>query len=124
MIRKDKEFWIKVIPITQKSNPSSIHLCIDGDEHCWNIYDESGRDNHKIYFKGNGIVPSFYLKSEEKSYKIDFDSKEIKVHELAGINDINSYVKKNCNVPSSQATCWAIDIYHTCNPDDFPFDIM
>jgi len=124
MIRKDKTCWIKVVPITQKSNPSSIHICIDGNEHHWNIYDRSGRDNHKIYFKGCGIIPSFYLKLEDKNYRIDFNNKEIKVIQIEGGSDIDSYIKKNCNIPSSQARCWAIDIYHTCNPDDFPFDIM
>ncbi len=124
MIRKDEKYWIKVIPITQKSHPSSLHLSIDKKEHYWNIYDYKGRDKHKVYLKGKKIMPSFCLKVENKSYRFNFNDKGIKVIDMGEIKDLTSYIKNNCNIKSLLSNCWAIDIYHTCCPEEYPFDLM
>lgn len=124
MMRKDEKYWIKVTPITQKSNPSSLHLSMDNKEHYWNIYDDKGRDKHKVYFKGKKIMPSFCLKLKNKSYRFDFNDKGIKVQDMGEIKGLTLYIKNKCNIESSIANCWAIDIYHTCSPEEHPFDLM
>ena len=124
MIRREESCWIKAEPLTQKSKPSKLLISIDNVGHSWNVYDDSGRDNHKIYLKGNKVIPSFCLKIEDKSYRIDFNNKEIKVLTLDKLNDFNSYVRKNCNIESSKANCWAINIYNTSNVEEYPFNMM
>ncbi len=124
MMRKGNMCWIKTIPITQKSKPSSLHILLNGVKHHWEIYDETGRDFHNIYFKGCNSAPSFYLKSGENCFRIDFNKNDIKVLKIKENHKIDLYLKNNCNCNSSQASCWAIAIYNTSNPDEPPFDLM
>ena len=124
MLRKGDNCWIKAVPITQESTPSSLHIILNGEKHYWNIYDESGRDVHKVYFKGYNITPSFYLKSGQNYYRIDCDYDDIKVLPITETHKLDTYLKDYCNCNSSQASCWAIAIYHTRESDKPPFDLM
>jgi hypothetical protein len=122
MIRKDDNCWIKAVPITQLSTPSSLHIILNGDEHHWDIYGESGRDVHKVYFEGYKSTPSFYLKSGQNCFRVDCGVDGIKVLPITETHRMDAYIKKNCNCISSQASCWAIAIYFTREPDKPPFD--
>ena len=124
MLRKGDNCWIKAVPIIQESTPSSLHIILNDDEHHWNVYDESGRDVHKVYFKGYKSTPSFYLKSGQDCFKIDCGHNDIKVLPITETHKIDTYLKDNCNCNSSQASCWAIAIYSTREPDKPPFDMM
>ena len=124
MIRKDDNCWIKAVPITQISTPSSLHIILNGEDHHWDIYDRSGRDMHKIYFEGCKSTASFYLKSGDNSFRIDCDVDDIKVIPINETHKMDTYMKDNCNCISSQAFCWAKAIYYTSRPDKPPFDVM
>jgi hypothetical protein len=124
MMRKGNMCWIKTTPITQQSKPSSLHIFLNGVKHNWNIYDESGRDFHNIYFKGCNINPSFYLKSGKECFRIKFDKSDIKVYNITENHKLNLYLENNCKCNSSQASCWAIAIYNTSSPEESPFDLM
>ncbi len=124
MLRKGGNCWIKAVPVTQSSPPSSIHIVLNGEEHHWDIYDKSGRDVHKVYFKGYRSTPSFYLKSGENCFRIDCDYDDIEVLPLTKTHKMDKYLKNNCYCISSQASCWAIAIYSTRGPDKPPFDMM
>ena len=116
MLRKGGNCWIKVVPVTQSSSPSSVHIVLNGEEHHWDIYDKSGRDVHKVYFKGYRSTPSFYLKSGQNCFRVDCNYDDIKVLPIAETHKMDTYIKKNCNLNSSQASCWAIAIYSTISP--------
>jgi len=124
MIRKNEYCWIKAVPITQESTPSALHIILNGEEHHWNIYDKSGRDVHKVYFEGYKSTPSFYLKSGQNCFRVDCDYEDIKVIPITETHKMGTYIKDNCFCTSSQASCWAIAIYHTREPDKPPFDMM
>jgi len=124
MLRKGDNCWIKAVPITQVSTPSSLHIILNGEDHHWDVYDESGQDVHKIYFEGCKSTPSFYLKSGEHAYRIDCDVDDIKVLPITETHKMDMYIKDNCYCISSQASCWAKAIYYTSRPDKPPFDDM
>ena len=124
MIRKEDKCWIKVAPLTRKSNPSSLHIILNNDHHHWEVYDKDGIENHIIYFKGEKSCPSFYLKSGQNCYKIDCDKDGIKVITITEAHRLDDYLKEYCNCNSEEASCWAKSVYFTSRPDKPPFDKM
>ena len=124
MIRKGDNCWIKAVPLTQQSTPSSLHIILNGEDHHWDMYDESGRDIHKVYFEGYKSTPSFYLKSGENAFRVDCDVDDIKVLPITETHRMDTYLKDNCNCNSTQTSCWAVAIYYTKRPDNPPFDEM
>lgn len=124
MIRKDDNCWIKVEPINRVATPSSLHIILNGEDHHWDIYDESGREAHKVYFEGYKSAPSFYLKSGENCFRVDCDYDKIHVLPIIETHTLDTYVKDNCHCTSSQTSCWATAIYYTKTPDKPPFDDM
>jgi len=123
MLRERENCYIKIIPVTQKSSPKKLFITINGEGHQWDIYDQNGRDSHKIYLKGQQIEPCFYLVDGNICYKI-----------LCNINDINIkkfsegktifYHKDICNCISSEVTCWGVNIYMTSRAEKSPFCYM
>ena len=124
MIRKEDNCWIKAVPLIQSSAPSSLHIILNGEEHHWDIYDESEQDAHKVYFEGYKSTPSFYLKSGQNCFEIKCNYDDIKVLPITETHKMDTYLKNNCYCISSQASCWAIAIYSTRGPDKSPFDMM
>ena len=124
MIREDNKCWIKIEPIKRVSSPTSLHIILNGENHRWDIYDESGTEAHEIYFEGQESNPSFYLKSGENSFRIDCDKNGIKVISINDAHELKKYVKENCHCISSQSSCWAKDVHYTSRPDKPPFDEM
>ena len=124
MIGRDDNCWIKVVPLTRLSIPSSLHIILNDVLHQWDIYYKNGREAHEVYFKGNNCTPCFYLKSGENSYRINCDKKGIKILPVTKVHTIDEFIKKNCNCVSSKASCWAKDVYYTSRPDKPPFDEM
>jgi len=124
ILRKDNWCWIKVEPIKQMSSPSSLHIILNDEEHHWDIYDESKKVAHIVYFKGINCIPCFYLKSGDKCFRVDFGLKGIKVVSIDVSHRIDAYLKKNCFCKSSEASCWAKSVYYTSRPDKTPFDLM
>lgn len=124
MLRKDRWCWIKVEPIKQMSFPSSLHIILNGEEHHWDIYDESKRVVHIVYFKGFNCTPFFYLKSKDKSFRIKCNYEGIKVLPIVDSHSMDAYLKYNCSCKSSNASCWAKSLYYTSRPDKTPFDLM
>ena len=121
MIRKDDNCWIKAEPTIQESNPSSLHIILNGEEHHWDVYDDSGRDALKVYFEGYKSSPSFYLKSRKDCYRVDCDHNDIKVLQITKTHNMDTYLKDNCNCISTNASCWARAIYSTGRPEKYPF---
>ena len=124
MIRKGENCWIKAEPISRISTPSSLHIILNGEEHHWDVYDESGRESHKVYFEGYESTPSFYLKSGQNCFRIDCGYDEIKPVPITETHKFDIYMKDNCCCISSQASCWAVSLYHTSRPDKPPFNEM
>ncbi len=124
MIRKEDNCWIKAVPLIQSSAPSSLHIILNGEEHHWDVYDESEQDAHKVYFEGYKSTPSFYLKSGQNCFEIKCNYDDIKVLPITETHKMDTYIKDNCYCISSQASCWAIAIYSTRGPDKPPFDMM
>jgi hypothetical protein len=124
MLRKDDTFWIKIVPLKRKSTPSSLHIILNGEHHHWDVYDKDGKENHKIYFKGEKICPSFYLNSGGSCYRIDCDHDGIKTISIIKALTLDKYLKDNCSFNSTQASCWAKSVYFTSRPDKSPFNKM
>ena len=122
MIREEDSCWIKAVPLTRISTPSSLHIILNDEYHHWDVYDENGREAHEIYFEGINCNPSFYLKSGENRYRIDCNDDGIKVTLITETHKLDSYIKEKCNCSSSQASCWAKAVYYTSRPDKPPFD--
>ena len=124
ILRKDDDCWIKVVPITQHSAPSSLHIILNGEEHHWDIYDKFERDTHKVYFKGHKSTPSFYLKSGEDCFRVDCNYDTIKVISVTENHKMDSYLKDYCSCNSLQASVWAIALYTTSDGEKPPFSEM
>lgn len=124
MIRQKDKCWVKVVPLKRKSNPSSLHIILNDEHYHWDLYDKDGKENHKIYFKGEKSFPSFYLKSGDDCYRIDCYNDGIKVITITGDHILDKYLKENCFCNSTQASCWAKSVYFTSRPDKKPFDKM
>lgn len=124
MIRKGANCWIKAVSLIRLSNPSSIHIILNDEYYHWDIYDENGIEAHEIYFEGSEITPSFYLKSGNECYRIDFKNNEIKVISINKVHKPKDYIKENCKNNSLCAFCWAKAIYYTSRSDKPPFNEM
>ena len=124
MIRKEQNCWIKAEPINKISTPSSLHIILNGEDHHWDIYDNNGKEAHKVYFKGYRSTPSFYLKSGENYYKIDCNVNDLHVLPISETHNLDTYLKDHCFCISSQASCWAVAIYNTSEPEKPPFNEM
>jgi len=124
MMRKGNHCWIKAIPISRISMPSSLHFILNGEEHHFDIYDSSGREAHEVYFEADKCTPSFYLKSVENSFRIDFKDREIKKIPIKKTHKFDTYIRDNCSCKSSDASCWAAAVYYTKRHDKSPFDEM
>jgi hypothetical protein len=124
MLRKNDNCWIKIEPIKRESIPSSLHIILNGEDYHLDIYDRSGKESHKIYFKGCKSMPCFYLKSGENCYRIDCTDDKIHVNPITETHSMENYLKNNCNCISSESTCWATAIYYTSRPEKPPFNEM
>jgi len=124
MILEGDTSWIKVIPLIQVSNPSSLHLILNDEHYNWDIYDKDGREAHEIYFEGSNVIPSFYLKSKDGCHRVNFDKNGIKVIPITENHTLDKYLKKYCSCNYPQANCWAKAVYYTSRPDKSPFNEM
>jgi hypothetical protein len=124
MMRKDNNCWIKAVPITQMSTPSSLHIILNGEEHHWDVYDVSGHEVHKVYFEGYKSTPRFYLKRGENCCRVDCDYDDIKVVPITETHRMDTYMKTHCSCISSQASCWAVALYYTNELEKPPFNEM
>ena len=124
MLRKNDACFIKIKPTIRLSTHSSIHIILNDEEYCWDIYDQSGREAHIIYFKGYKIKPCFYLKSKTASYAVKFDNNKIQINQITENLTMDDYIKKYCSFESQKVSCWANAIYYSKRPDKPPFDNM
>ncbi len=124
IIRTDDKCWIKVAPLVRVSMPSSLHFILNDECYNWDIYDKKGIETYEIFFEGSNCNPSFYLNSEGKNYRIDFNDDGIKINSIIDIHKQDNYIKENCNCNSSDSSCWAKAVYYTSRPDKPPFDEM
>ena len=124
MIRKGDNCWIKIVPINRQSTPSSLHIILNGEDHHWDIYDENRIESHKVYFEGYKSTPSFYLKSGEDRFRIDFDIDKIIVLQITENHRMDTYLETKCHCISSKASCWAVSLYYTSRPEKTPFNEM
>jgi hypothetical protein len=124
MIKDNDKCWIKVVPLKRKSIHSSLYIILNDEYHKWDIYDKDGKEAHEIYFKGEKVFPSFYLKYGKNSYKIDFNKLGIKSTPITEGHTLDKFLKENCYCNSPQASCWAKSVYFTSRPDKPPFDEM
>ena len=124
MITEENNFWIKIEPIKRLSEPSSLHILINNEKFDYSLYDKAGLESCKVYFQGKNVKPSFFLKTRFKNFRIDFRSNGIKVIPICSIQDIDIYIKDNCNCKSSEALCWANALYYTSRSEKSPFNEM
>jgi len=121
MLRKNEDCYIKIVPTTQKSNPKKLFIMINGEEHQFDIYDQNGRESHKIYLKGNQIEPCFYLIDDKNNFKILCKINEIIVIKKLKESNRKFKFNKNCNCISTKISCWGVDIYMTSRKEKSPF---
>lgn len=121
MLRKKHDFYIKIIPIIQKSEPMVFFIIIDGENYKFNIYDEKGIESHKIYLKGNNVDPCFYLILDDVYYKILCKNDDIIISRR--FRELNNNLNLNdiINFDSSNISCWAINIYITSRKEKSPY---
>ena len=124
MLRKGKECWIKIVPSITRSDPTSLHIILNNEEYHLDIYDKYGNEKHSIFLKGEEISPSFYIKLEQRSFRVDCKENDIKVVQIIEKHVIDDYLKNNCSFNSPQTNLWAVDIFYTKTPDKSPFDMM
>jgi len=124
MLRKGKDCWIKIVPSSRVSTPTSLHIILNDEKYHLDVYDKQGNEAHKIFLKGGNITPSFYIKSERNCYRVDCKHKDIKAVKITEKHNIEDYLKNNCSCNSAQAVLWAVNIFYTKTPDKPPFDTM
>jgi hypothetical protein len=124
MLRKGEECWIKIVPSSIKSDPTSLHIILNDEKYHFDIYDNYGNELHNIFLKGERITPSFYSKSEQNCFRVDCKNNGIETVQINEKHKIDDYLKNNCSFISPQATLWAVNIFYTKTPDKPPFDTM
>ena len=124
MLRKGEECWIKIIPSLIRYDPTSLHIILNNESYHFDIYDENGNEKHNIFFKGERITPSFYIKSEQGCFRIDCKNNGIKTVQITEKHNIDDYLKNNCSFISPKTTIWAVNIFYTKTPDKTPFNTM
>ena len=112
------------MPLKRYSKPSSLHIILNNELYSFNVYNSEGLESDKIYFKGSKISPSFYLKIEEKSFRVDFKTSKINIIPINEIHNMETYIKNNCSFISSQSSCWAVSKFYTSRPEKPPFNDM
>ena len=60
ILRKDDNCWIKVVPITQHSAPSSLHIIVNDEDDHWDIYDKSGTPSLSVSIENQGLKNPFF----------------------------------------------------------------
>ena len=106
------------------SKPTSLHINLNNEQYEFNLYDKDGVESDKIYFKGTKIIPSFYLISKEKRFRVDFKNNKINIIPINEIHQTEKYIKNNCSFISPESICWAISKFYTSKPEKPPFDQM
>ena len=124
MLRENENCFIKIVPIIQKSTQKKLFIMINCNDHQWDIYDQNGRDSHKIYLKGHKIKPCFYLLDGDESFRILCNIDKINIYKNSGEHNIQFFLKDNCNCISSKVSCWAVAIYMTSRKEKSPFCYM
>jgi len=121
MLRIKHDFYIKIIPIIQKSDPMLFLIVIDGENYKFEIYDENGRESHKIYLKGNNIFPCFYLILDDVYFEILCKNTDIiisrKFREFGNNFNLNDII----NLDSTNVSCWAINVCMTSRKEKNPY---
>jgi len=113
-----------ITPLKRKSKPSSLHIILNNEQYSFNVYDKDGLESDKIYFKGYEITPSFYLKSQEQCFRVDFKSNKINILPINESHVMEIYIKNYCSFISPQSSCWAVAKYYTSRPEKPPFNEM
>ena len=124
MIRDKDNCWIKIEPTRRKSKPSILYIVLNKEEYCFDVYDENGIESQIIYFKGDDVTPSFYLKSENNFFRIDFENNDINIIPITEKHQMKSFINDNCSCFSSSSSCWSVTKYFTSRPEKPPFDEM
>ena len=124
MLREKDDCYIKIEPVSRIFKPSTLYFSLNHVIHNWDIYDKNKTEACFVYFKGSFCKPSFYLKTDDESYKIIFEYDEINVKSILKKHDINDFINKNCNLNSENAKCWGEAIFYSKRPDKPPFDEM
>lgn len=101
-----------------------MYIILNGEHYSFDIYDKEGIESDKVYFKGSKIYPCFYLKSDEKSFRIDFKIDKINILQINENHNMQKYIKDFCNFNSLNSSCWAVSKYHTSRPEKPPFNTM
>ena len=121
MLRKNQDCYIKIEPITQKSNPKILIIMINGEKHQFDIYDKNGRESHKIYLKGNMVTPCFYILDDEIYFKILCNNNDIIVTKKSKEYNNKFNLSEIYNCISTKISCWAVNIYMTSRTEKPPF---
>ena len=108
----------------RKSKPSSLHINLNNDQYSFDIYNADGFESNKIYFKGTKIIPSFYLKSKEQRFRVDFKINKIDIIPINESHEMDTYIKINCSFISPQSSSWAVSKQYTSKPEKPPFNQM
>ncbi len=122
ILRENEECYIKIVPVNHKSTPKKIFICINNENYNWDIYDQNGRDMHKIYLKGKEIEPCFYLIDQKETYEIICKLNKIIVNKISNNNGFHVEYKNNCI--SSKVTFWGVNTYRTSRKEKSPFIYM
>jgi hypothetical protein len=124
MIRDNYNCWIKIEPLKPASTPSSLYIILNEELYHWEIYNKNGKEDHVIYFEGLKCIPIFYLKTSDDNFKIKCDIEDIKVKSIKKLKNLQDFLKKECNIYSLEASCWAKAVFYTSRPDKYPFNEM
>ena len=108
----------------RRSKPSSLHINLNNEQYNFNVYDKDGVESDKIYFKGSKITPSFYLKINFQSFRVDFKPDKINIIKINENQMMEVYIKNYCSFISPQSSCWAVSKYYTSRPEKPPFNEM
>lgn len=124
MLRINNHCFIKILPLYPISVPTNLQFYLNGEHYSLDIYNKEGRETHIIYFEGLNCIPCFYLRVGKEEFKIKFYVKNIIASKIKKIENLELYLKKECNFNSTKASCWAKDVFFTSRPDKFPFNEM
>ncbi len=89
----------------RKSKPSSLHIILNNEQYNFNVYDKDGMESDKIYFKGSEITPSFYLKTPEQGFRVDFKTDKINILPINKNHEMETYIKNYCSFSSPKSLC-------------------
>ena len=108
IVQKDGRY-VMAVPQPPTYPPSGLHIILNGKYHHYDIYNEKGEKDDKIYLHGFDERQNFYVTSGNRHYKIDVEA-DVKLLPIDEIPQLEYETSGNTLIVKSSADGWIVAI--------------